>query len=101
MRLINADALKENIKRYASSNWVIPCDEVLNRIENSPTVVIPNYGGQVVPDNLQGWRYEERPKGEWKLYGMIYYCSNCGHDCGESGDNFCGNCGADMRGDQP
>ncbi len=40
---------------------------------------------------------EERPQGEWKLYGMIYYCSECGHACGESGDNFCGNCGADMR----
>ncbi len=26
------------------------------------------------------------------------YCSECGHECGESGDNFCGNCGADMRG---
>lgn len=42
--------------------------------------------------------YPERPQGEWKLHGMIYYCSKCGHECGESGDNFCGNCGADMRG---
>lgn len=41
---------------------------------------------------------ESRPQGEWKLHGMIYYCSECGHECGESGDNFCGNCGADMRG---
>ena len=41
---------------------------------------------------------EERPQGEWKLHGMIYYCSECGHECGESGDNFCGHCGADMRG---
>lgn len=42
----------------------------------------------------------ERPQGEWQLHGMIYYCSECGHECGESGDNFCGNCGADMRGDR-
>ena len=42
-------------------------------------------------------KYEERPHGEWELHGMIYYCSECGHYCGESGDNFCGNCGADMR----
>ena len=41
---------------------------------------------------------EERPQGEWQLHGMICYCSECGHECGESGDNFCGNCGADMRG---
>lgn len=40
---------------------------------------------------------EDRPTGEWQLHGMIYYCSECGHECGESGDNFCGNCGADMR----
>lgn len=40
---------------------------------------------------------EERPQGKWILHGMIYYCSNCGHDCGESGDNFCGNCGAKME----
>lgn len=46
-----------------------------------------------------GTPYEERPQGEWELHGMIYYCSECGHDCGESGDNFCGNCGADMRGE--
>jgi len=45
-----------------------------------------------------GKSYEERPKGEWKLHGMIYYCSECGHECGESGDNYCGNCGTDMRG---
>lgn len=40
---------------------------------------------------------EERTQGEWELHGMIYYCSVCGHECGESGDNFCGNCGAEMR----
>ena len=41
--------------------------------------------------------FNERPQGEWKLHGMIYYCSECGHECGESGDNFCGNCGAKMQ----
>ena len=30
-------------------------------IDNAPTVDLPNYGGQVVPDVLQGWKYEERP----------------------------------------
>lgn len=45
-----------------------------------------------------GIPYEERPQGEWKLHGMIYYCSECGHECGESGDNFCGNCGVKMKG---
>ena len=50
---------------------------------------------------MQGVRpvYPVRRTGQWELHGMIYYCSECGHECGESGDNFCGNCGADMRGD--
>ena len=40
----------------------------------------------------------EPKKGKWLLHGMIYYCSNCGHDCEQGGNNYCGNCGADMRG---
>lgn len=43
----------------------------------------------------------ERQQGEWKLHGMIYYCSVCGHDYEQGGNNFCGNCGADMRGEEP
>ena len=39
----------------------------------------------------------ERPQGEWKLHGMIYYCSVCGHDYEQGGNNFCGNCGAKMK----
>ena len=52
-----------------------------------------------IPDN-----YEiipiERPQGEWKIGGRTthyYYCSICGKD-GDLQDNFCRNCGADMRG---
>lgn len=52
----------------------------------------------------------ERPKGEWILSdnpNMLYECSNCGHGFqkqvhGKSvvfyAQNFCPNCGADMRG---
>ena len=75
MRLIDADELKGRTTNF---------DEEGNRIwhkwdiDNAPTV-------------------EERPTGEWILHGMIYYCSKCGHECGESGDNFCGNCGAKMK----
>lgn len=42
----------------------------------------------------------ERKKGEWKLNGMMYYCSECGHYYEQDGNNFCGHCGADMRGEQ-
>ena len=37
-RLIDANALKENIQRYMSSDWVMPCDEILKRIDNAPTI---------------------------------------------------------------
>ena len=113
MRLIDADALIETFNQYEDRKGNLIADwNVL--IDNAPTVeTYCSYlsdnevkqpclegpcSGQIVPDTLQGWRYEERPKGKWNLYGMIYYCSECGHDCGESGDNYCGNCGADMRG---
>ena len=42
--------------------------EVIMTIDNAPTVYIttsniPNCGGQIAPDVLQGWRYEENKKG--------------------------------------
>lgn len=94
MRLIDADDLKEKsiiISDGPIYREVIP----ISAIDNAPTV--PN-------EYMRGYeaakREYKKPQGEWKLHGMIYYCSECGHECGESGDNFCGNCGADMRGDK-
>ena len=59
-------------------------------------------GGRVVPDMLQGWRYEERPKGEWLKSdvpeSVLAKCSVCGFDCGAYTHNFCPHCGADMKG---
>lgn len=63
-----------------------------NIIDNAPTVRNEYMRGYEAAE-----REYKRPQGEWKLHGMIYYCSECGHECGESGDNYCGNCGADMR----
>jgi hypothetical protein len=97
--------------------------DILHAIDNAPTVEPRiEYGsdgqpyrmfmssGQVVPDMLQGWRYEERPQGEWK-YAQYdanpnignWHCSGCGHIVfgGYSQKpyyNFCPNCGAKMNG---
>lgn len=91
MRLIDADELLKTIEKVCfSPEWARfrvdfgskgERDYIIREIVNAPTI-------------------EERPTGEWILQGMIYYCSNCGHDCGESGDNFCGNCGAKMKGEE-
>lgn len=81
MRLIDADALKKALaKNITIWTFNVSYDGILAEIiDNAPTV-------------------EERKQGEWKLHGMIYYCSECGHDYEQGGNNFCGNCGADMRG---
>ena len=79
MRLIDADRLLEKV--YTIENGGIYGDcEVVDRyeIENALTVEprieygtdgqpyrLSMSGGQVVPDMLQGWRYEVRPQGEW------------------------------------
>jgi rubrerythrin len=77
--LISRKALKEALKE---NEWITDTDGggLENIIDNAPTV--------------------EQPTGEWILHGMIYYCSKCGHECGESGDNFCGNCGVKMKGEE-
>ena len=116
MRIIDADALEKTIAeefhgisatefiRFMRDKTPI---EVYNRvrdlIDNAPPVNIPNYGGQVVPDALQGWRYEEKPKGEW-IGGEIGHCSNCGSEgCASDIWNgckdgmYCPNCGVEMK----
>lgn len=42
---------------------------------------------------------QERPKGEWinDIRYPGWTCTNCGFHDGNKTDNFCPNCGADMR----
>lgn len=59
--------------------------------------------GQVVPDMLQGWRYEERPQGRWihsaaKKYYAI--CSLCSYESIIWNADFCPGCGARMQKDE-
>ena len=88
MRLIDADKLYPD----CMSNKGLAITQ--SQLANVPTVEPPEWQIALVKKLYE----KARPHGEWQLHGMIYYCSECGHECGESGDNFCGNCGADMRG---
>ena len=64
--LISREALKADIDNLRLFKpWVR--EEIKAHIDNAPTVNIPNYGGQVVPDVLQGWKYEERPQVKIKV----------------------------------
>lgn len=107
--LISRSALKDRLKECAYSYdgvniWIMK-DEVLGMIDNAPTIEIPNCGGQVVPDTLQGWRYEERPQGEWinPADCICYQCSNCGEYTNNEGTvkeglfDYCPKCGAKMQ----
>jgi hypothetical protein len=93
MRLIDADAFKEHLEE---SYEYTELSEVIEMLNNAPTIIWCSE----TSDGLPLMDLRPRPKGEWKLHGMIWYCSNCGKDCEQGGNNFCGNCGAKMKGGQ-
>ena len=89
MRLIDADALRKEVRELPNENTDFIYLDLVDRevvqalISEAPTV--------------------ERPHGEWivihnALGKTKYKCSQCQHYV-RSGDdkNFCPNCGADMR----
>ena len=105
--LISREALKNSFADMRegypifSDTEMVSTKDIAKIIDNAPTVNIPNYGGQVVPDTLQGWKYEERPQGEWIYHErenelLRYKCSQCG--VYHSPTNFCPCCGASMKG---
>lgn len=92
MRLIDADALIEEIKNDMQENELDASEiDAIKAIKEAPTI-------------------EERPKGEWELfekrpYLNLYMCSNCGHIIESMPDKLAENfkgcyCGADMRGEE-
>lgn len=87
MRLIDADELKNELsdKNYITYTHeygdAIPVEWVMSAIDNAPTV-------------------EERPTGHWIKIGELglgYKCNKC-EEVDVIPRNFCGYCGADLRG---
>lgn len=115
MRLIDADALRKQFEDRSLEDFTYL--HFIDAIDDAPTVEPRTEygtdgqayrlfisGGQVVPDMLQGWKYEERPRGEWIVvsndiinHHVDCICSKCGH-AGDFQDKFCRECGVDMRG---
>ena len=106
MRPIDADALKKAITdaTYNFEQIPIRVDKVQEIIDNSPTVeaVEFEYHSKLIKQAYQKGK-DIRPHGEWifkettddyKVYGQ---CSICKQR--KRIDNYCPNCGADMRGD--
>ena len=93
MRMIDGDALRGNLQALAyddwnqgvTTSWADAFREVADMVEEMPTV--------------------ERKKGKWislddfrgKYNTNGYKCSECGEQS-DYEENYCPNCGADMRG---
>lgn len=87
MRLIDADATIEDIKRQTKMLHVLlpEADELTNELEKGFVAQI-----QKMPT------IDPTKHGHWIGRYFPYKCSECGK-MNDSKDNFCWNCGADMR----
>ena len=94
MRPIDADAFRENIQRYMSSNWVMPCDEILKRIDNAPTIEPEKVKeSELIKAYTKGFDTgveTERQQGEEYLCKTCKYRFNAfdGHPCVNCRRNF-------------
>lgn len=109
VRLIDANALKEEIRREVVENrvGVFVAKRILKLIDNAPTVEevsIIEFKEPLPPVKAQKIirALNERPQGEWidpQNVGVNNWCSVCGefilHYNGIC--NYCPNCGAAMK----
>ena len=94
MRLVNADAVLENIK----AQYSVSKARAIRIIESAPTVdAVPVVHGRWIKK-----RYWSEDVGMGERYGYYYSCSKCGNlVCGgydECGKKYCDECGARMDG---
>jgi len=120
MRLGDLDALKEKVNAFydelfvgcVSSDLITFAKSVDEMIDNVPTVeAYPFEQVQELVKLNQQFAQEiedlKRPQGEWIIDGHHIRCNKCNeYICNTDGEgdkipnNFCPNCGADMRGDK-
>lgn len=108
--LISREALKDAIAEWKYHGFY---DKLIEVIDNAPTapqinILCENADEKAIADmkeELQKVIDDIRPQGKWIdicTLPIIRECSICGNKIGnEMGiyNNFCPNCGADMRGD--
>ena len=108
MRLIDADELKKELaKNIMICSFNLHCDGLLAEIiDNAPTVDKPYQEGHI-DGMLQAEKLYARPIGQWVSNGANTFgfnnpgrhCSLCGKVV-EFSENYCPQCGADMRGEK-
>ena len=100
MRIIDADKLINQIEQHCIDDEVTCKDDVIEIIDNAPTVLHDNYS-MGYQDGVRKV-LSERPTGEWKVsdnrWGLgSLRCSNC-NIYYDTDPNYCPNCGAYMKG---
>lgn len=109
MRAIDADAFCGFLREVSTRQHY---ETLLTKKDRYPTVadVIEEICCDLDGTSLNGFgncpTVEERPKGKWIIDGHHIRCNRCNEyicntdrEDNEIPDNFCPNCGADMRGD--
>ena len=89
MRLIDADALIEDLDKKSSYDLVCFDIELLGIIKDQPTI-------ETAPVVYGEWILVSQWKDEDGVINPIYRCSAC-HIPNDEEDRFCKHCGADMR----
>ena len=105
MRLINADALREQLQNLAyddwnqgaSTSWADAYREMADMVEDTPTIEPVRMKGEWIPTHESALL--SHPD------SITYVCSECGHKIYTVygfplKTNYCPNCGADMRNDE-
>ena len=103
MRLVDADYIKESVKRQCDNcrkggmKWMADIVEraIIEELDNTPTAQEHKKGKWI-------WWYEESFTEHATEYTPHCKCSECGRECAPSVatySNFCRNCGARMDGD--
>ena len=111
MRLIDAYTLKNDLITFFPDECLEGITaktlfkQILTDIDNAPTIETKEcpYSCEKCAKKMicELGKEMNRPKGKWitenleKPYGK---CNQCGEIC--EVDNYCGNCGADMRGEE-
>ena len=98
------------VRRIDGEDW-IRVSEVVQSLKDVPTVDIPcnDCCADTYRDGYEKGKADARPQGEWKFKKFDEktgipnsdWCPFCGMVKAQVYDNFCGNCGADMRGEEP
>ena len=103
--LISRDVLKNKLSFVYDCAYIESkskegiASDIIDEIDKAPTVSQPDFKAGYKQAILDGQTNFKRPRGEWiKIgeLGLAYKCNKC-EEISVIPENFCPNCGADMR----